>query len=260
MKITILTLFPELYDYFLKSSIIGRSIAKKIVDVKCVNIRDFSEDKNKRIDDRPIGGGAGLIMKLDPLVKALNSVKTKSSHVVLLSPTGNKYTQETACRFSTEEDLILVCGHYEGIDSRFEDYVDEIVSIGDYVLTGGELASMVISDSIIRLLPGAISEGSTDTESFSNDNLLEYPQYTFPLEYDGKKVPKILLTGNHEAVDYYRKKQAIKKTIEVRPDLLKDRKWTAVEKKMLAEIKSGELSDIEKIALDKGDRFIPFKD
>ncbi len=256
MKISILTLFPEMYENFLNSSIIGRSISRGIVDIELVNIRDFSKDKTKRVDDRPIGGGAGLIMKLEPLVAALRSVKTKESHIVLLAPTGKHYAHETACDYSSKKHLIIVCGHYEGIDFRFEKYVDEIVSIGDYVLTGGELASMVIVDSVVRLLPGAISEESTVDESFTDENLLEYPQYTFPIVFEGKSVPNILLTGNHEAVDYYHKKQAIKLTIERRPDLLKNRVWNEVERKMINEIKTGELSAIEKTSLDNAARFL----
>ena len=197
MRITILTLFPEFFDSFKTNSIIGRAISREKVELNFVNIRDFSLDKTHRVDDRPIGGGAGLVMRLEPLLGALNSVKTASSHVILLTPSGKQFKQKKAQELAKMEDVILVCGHYEGVDRRFEDYVDECLSIGDFVLTGGEIGAMAIADSIIRLLDGVISPDSILEESFSNPNFLEYPQYTFPVVYDGKEVPDILLTGNH---------------------------------------------------------------
>lgn len=187
MRITILTLFPEMFDGFLTNSIIKRAISKNIVEVKIVNIRDYTLDKYGRVDSAPVGGGAGLIMKCQPVLDCLNANRTENSKVVLLSPRGKTYNQAKAHDFAANsKDLVLICGHYEGIDERVNDYVDELVSAGDYILTGGELGSMVIADSIIRLLDGAIANESTVEESFEN-GLLEYPQYTEPFDYNGKR-------------------------------------------------------------------------
>lgn len=229
MTIAILTLFPSFFEGFLDNSIIKRAIAKKAVSFKVINIRDYSLDKNHRVDDRPTGGGAGLIMRLEPLMDCLNANHLMDTCKILLTPKGNVYRQATAVRLAhAQKDITLICGHYEGIDSRFEDYVDEQISIGDYVLTGGEIGATVIADSVTRLLPGAIADASTEEESFS-DGLLEYPQYTFPLEYEGKKIPKILFCGDHQKVRSWRLEQAIRLTKEKRPDLLKKRKWTKEE-------------------------------
>ena len=180
MKITILTLFPEMFDGFLTNSIIKRAIAKNIVEVKLINIRDFTKDKYGRVDSAPVGGGAGLIMKCQPIIDCLNSVKTKDSHVILLSPRGATYSQASAHKFAANyKDLIIICGHYEGIDERVNKYVDEMISVGDYILTGGEIPSMAIADSIIRLLDGAIAKESIVEESFENGLLGR-----MPLEYD----------------------------------------------------------------------------
>lgn len=256
MRISILTLFPKFYESFINSPIIGRTIDRGLLEIDIVNIREFTKDKNGRVDDRPIGGGAGLIMKIEPLLSALNSVRTEDSHVVLLSPTGVQYKQEHAKRLKSFNHLILICGHFEGVDYRFESYVDEVISIGDYVLTGGELASMVLTDSVIRLIPGAISDESIVDESFTDKDLLEYPQYTFPIEFEGKRIPDILLTGNHQAVDYYHKKSAIIRTMKDRPDLLLNKKWSRKEEKMLEEIKNNTMSKLELEAIRKGSKFI----
>ncbi len=235
MKITILTLFPEMFDGFLTNSIIKRAIGKKVCEVKIVNIRDFTKDKYGRVDTPPVGGGAGLIMKCQPIVDALKSVSSKKSFKLMLSPRGKQYTQEDATKLAKLDDIVLLCGHYEGIDERVNDYVDGLVSIGDYVLTGGEIGAMAIADSVIRLLDGAITDVSLDEESF-NDNLLEYPQYTEPKEFDGKKVPDILYTGNHTAIEKYRRKESLKLTRECRPDLFKKHDLTKQDKKLLDEI------------------------
>lgn len=255
MKITIVTLFPEFFDRFKEVSIIKRALGKDLVTLSIVNLRDYSLDRNHRVDDRPIGGGAGLIMRLEPLIAALSDVCTPSSHKVLLSATGKTYNQQKAISFSKMEDIVLFCGHYEGIDSRFESRVDECISIGDYILTGGEIGAMLIADSVIRLLEGVISADSTKDESF-NDGLLEYPQYTFPIDYEGERVPDILLTGNHEAVCYFREKESIKRTRELRPDLYNKYSFSKRQLKMIKEIDSGEMSKLEKTALSKGARFI----
>ena len=223
MKIKILTLFPEMFDGFLTNSIIKRAIAKKVVEIELINIRDYTTDKYGRVDSYPVGGGAGLVMKCQPIVDCLRANKSENSHTIMLSPRGKTYKQSRARELSKLEDIVLLCGHYEGIDERVNKYVDEQISIGDYVLTGGELGAMVISDSIIRLLDGAIAEESTDEESFEN-GLLEYPQYTEPYDYEGDKIPDILYSGNHEAIKKWRQKQSLYLTRELRPDLFNEKK------------------------------------
>ena len=255
MKITILTLFPEMFDGFLTNSIIKRAISKKVVEVKIVNIRDYTLDKYGRVDTPPIGGGAGLIMKCQPIVDALKANSNENSFKILLSPKGRQYSQQNAVNFAKLDDIVLLCGHYEGIDERVNDYIDDLFSIGDYVLTGGELGAMVIADSIIRLLDGAITDASLDEETFSDD-LLEYPQYTEPKDFNGKKVPDILYTGNHEAINKYRRKESLKITRENRPDLFAKHKLTKQDQKLLKEIDEG--IDEPKWyldALEKGKKF-----
>lgn len=257
MKITILTLFPEMFDGFLTNSIIKRAISKGLVEVKIVNIRDYTTDKYGRVDSAPIGGGAGLIMKCQPILDCLFANKTESSHVALLSPRGKTYNQQKARDLAANcSDLVLICGHYEGIDERVNDYVDELISIGDYILTGGELGSMIISDSIIRLLDGAISGESIVEESFEN-GLLEYPQFTEPYDYNGKKVPDILYSGNHQAIEKWRKKESLKLTKTFREDLFNNYKLSKQDKKLLDEINEGnENPDWLIKALEKGHKFI----
>ena len=255
MRIRILTLFPEMFDGFFSTSIIKRAIGKGIVDAKAVSIREFTKDKSGRVDAPPIGGGAGLIQQCQPILDCLNSVKTKKSHVVLFSPRGKTYDEAKAKEFAQYEDLILISGHYEGVDERVNDYVDELISIGDYILTGGEIPAMAVADSVIRLLDGAITNESLDDESF-NSPLLEYPQYAEPYEYDGKKVPDILYSGNHEAVRKWRRKQSLLLTKEYRPDLFEKLELTKEDKKLLEETKSEETPKWEKAALEKGHKFI----
>ena len=255
MKITILTLFPEMFDGFLTNSIIKRAIAKKVVKVEIKNIRDYTLDKYGRVDTPPIGGGAGLIMKCQPIVDALKSIAKPESFKILLTPKGKQYTQENAVKLSKKEDIILLCGHYEGVDERVNDYVDEQFSIGDYVLTGGELGAMVIADSLIRLLDGAITETSLDEETFSDD-LLEYPQYTEPREFEGKKVPDILYTGNHEAINKYRRKESLRLTKKNRPDLFDKHTLTKQDQKLLKEIEENDETPKWYLdALEKGKKF-----
>ena len=256
MKIDVLTLFPEMFEGFKNTSIIKRAISKDSVNFDVTNIRDYTLDKNYRVDDYPIGGGAGLVMMCQPLVDAIKAVKKENSKVIYMSPKGKSFKQEDAIRLSKEEHVVIVCGHYEGIDERVLDYVDEQISIGDYILTGGELASMVVSDAIIRLLDGAITETSLDVESFDN-GLLEYPQYTFPRVYEGKSVPDILFCGNHEAVRKWRLKQQLKETMKYRPDLLKDRVFSKEEIKLLKEIEDGiEEPKWYVDAIEKGKKFM----
>lgn len=256
MRITILTLFPEMFNGFKENSIIKRAIAKDIVSIDFVNIRDFTLDKYGRVDSAPVGGGAGLIMKCQPIVDALKSVKTENSKTIMLSPRGKQYNQEMAHNYAKNVDhLILLCGHYEGIDERINDYIDEQVSIGDYILTGGEIGSMAIADSIIRLLDGAIADESTLEESFEN-GLLEYPQYTEPKDFEGKKIPDILYSGNHTAINKWRQKQSLKLTKKLRPDLYKNYPLTKQDNKLLKELESDETPDWELKAIEKGKKFI----
>ena len=256
MKIKIMTLFPNFYDAFLNSSIIGRAISKGLVEFELINIRNYSLDKNHRVDDHPIGGGAGLIMRLEPLVDCLRANTNDKTHKILMGPKGHTFTQKDAIRLSKMDEICLICGHYEGVDCRFEDYVDEEMSIGDFVLTGGEIPAMAIADSVVRLLKGAIADDSTKEESF-NSSLLEYPQYTYPKEYEGKKIPEILFCGNHQVVEEYHRKEALRETFKHRPDLLESLLYTKKDVQYLNEIKSGEstLSEKEKQAIEKGKRF-----
>lgn len=220
MKIDILTLFPGMFKPFLEESIIKRAILGGKVSVNVIDIRSFSTLNNNQVDDTPYGGGAGMVLMCDPVFRAVESVKSEKSHVVLLSPSGKTYNQKVAKEFKNYEHLILLCGHYEGFDERIKTIIDEEISIGDFVLTGGEVPAMAISDSIIRLLPGVISADSLESESFE-DSLLDYPVYTKPQVYRGMKVPDVLVSGDHKKIDEYRESERLRITREKRPDLLK---------------------------------------
>jgi tRNA (guanine37-N1)-methyltransferase len=224
MRIDVITLFPEFFDGFKSHSIIQRAIKSKKIEIVVHNLRDYSLDKYKTVDDHPYGGGPGMVLKVDVVVPAIMAVKklNPKASVLLMTPQGEKYVQNKANTLANESGIILVCGHYEGYDERIRDYVDQEISIGDYVLTGGELASMVIIDSVVRLLPGVLGDDtSSHDESFSTSTrLLEYPQYTRPVEYDGKKVPEILMGGNHSEIEKWRKTESITRTKKRRPDLL----------------------------------------
>ena len=219
MKIDILTLFPNMFSGFLNESIIKRAIDEKKVTINTVNFRDYAKNKHKKVDDTPYGGGSGMVLMCQPIFDAVDSVRTEKSKVVLLSPQGKKFSQKKAYELSKEEHLVFICGHYEGFDERIKSICDEEISIGDYVLTGGELPAMVITDSIVRLLPGVIDEQSHLNDSF-NDNLLDYPTYTKPRNYKGMQVPEVLLSGDHEKIKEWRDEKRLKITSEKRPDLL----------------------------------------
>lgn len=255
MKISILTLFPEVMTPYLETSILKRAKLKGAVEIEVKQIRDFTKDKYGRVDTPPIGGGAGLIEKIQPIVDALRSVKTRDSHVIFFSPRGKTFTQQMAKDLAKKDHLILISGHYEGVDERLKNYIDEEISIGDYVLTGGELPCLVVTDAVTRLLPGVINEESLKEESF-NEPLLEYPQYTEPYDFEGHTVPDILYCGNHEAIAKYRRREALKITKEYRPDLFNKIKLTKKDIKLLEEKEPS----WEKMALEKGKKYLPKKD
>lgn len=219
MKIDILTLFPEMFSA-LKESIIKRATDNNLIEINIIQIRDFSKDPHKKTDDEPYGGGAGMVMTPQPLYDAIMSLKKENSYVIFTSPRGKNFNQLKALNLSKKEHLIIVCGHYEGIDERIiELCIDEQISIGDYVLTGGEIPAMVIVDSIARLVDGVISKESLQEESFSN-NLLEYPQYTRPQNFMGLEVPEVLLSGHHANIQNWRKEKSLEITQKYRPDLI----------------------------------------
>lgn len=219
MRIDILTLFPNMFNGFISESIIKRAISSDKVEINVIDFRKYTKLKNNQVDDTAFGGGAGMVIMCDPIVSAIEDIKTPNSHVILLDPKGKLYKQSKAKELSKYNHLILICGHYEGIDERIKHFVDEVIGIGDYVLTGGEIPAMIIADSVIRLLPGVITDDSLESESF-NENLLDYPVYTKPREYRGYEVPEILLSGDHQKIAKYRHEEQIRLTKENRPDLL----------------------------------------
>lgn len=219
MKIDILTLFPRMFDGFISESIIKRAIDKKIVEINIIDLRKYSNHKHGQVDDTPYGGGAGMVLMVDVVYNALNDLKTADSVVIMMTPDGSVFNQEKAYKYKNFKHIILLCGHYEGFDDRIRLLVDIELSIGDYVLTGGEIPSMVVSDSIVRLLDGTITKDSIENESFNN-NLLDYPVYTKPREFMGEEVPSVLLSGNHQEIAKWRYEQSLKRTRERRPDLL----------------------------------------
>ena len=219
MRIDILTLFPEMFEGFLNTSIIKRAVDKGLVEINLYNFRDYSLDKNKKVDDTPYGGGKGMVLMCQPIFDCIEQVKTADSKVIMLTPDGVTFKQNVAYDLSKEKHLILLCGHYEGFDERIKSIVDIELSIGDFVLTGGEVASMVVVDAITRLIPGVIAEDSHVNDSFNN-NLLDYPTYTKPQNFRGMEVPEVLISGNHQKIDDYRKEMMYNKTVERRKDLL----------------------------------------
>ena len=255
MKITILTMFPQLFDSFREGPVVQRAIRKGSLELSVVDIKEFAPGSFRHIDDSPFGGGAGMVMRCQPVLDALRSVRGsaesgsaesgsavsfRSTIVAALSPAGRQFTQKQAHRLSELDHLILICGHYEGMDERIYRHVDEEISIGDYVLTGGEIAAMAVSDAVIRLLPGALRSESTSEESFEN-GLLEYPQYTQPAVCEGEAVPEVLLSGNHARIRRWRLQESLRRTMERRPDLLEGRQFTEEEIALLEEIRKDAL-------------------
>lgn len=224
MRIDILSIFPHMFDGFLNESIIKRAIQKKIVEIKIHDFREFSKDPHKKVDDYQFGGGAGMILMPEPIYDCVESIRDDDSYIILMTPQGVSYNQKEANELKLKKHLIIICGHYEGFDERIRALADLEVSIGDYVLTGGELPSMVITDSIVRLLDGAIKEESTETESFNN-GLLDYPVYTKPVNFRGMEVPSVLLSGHHENIKKWRYEESLKRTKERRPDILEEKTY-----------------------------------
>lgn len=222
MKIDILTLFPKMFEGFLQESIIKRAIEKKIVEINIIDFRTFSKRNNNQVDDTPYGGGGGMVLMPDPIVDAIEYLRKENSKVILMCPQGHPYNEQQALRLKEEKHLILVCGHYEGFDERIRNFVDEEISIGDYILTGGELPAMVVTDSIVRLIKGVIKEDSWEKESFMR-NRLDYPVYTKPYDFRGLKVPDVLVSGNHKKIKEWREEKALENTIKKRSDLLKEK-------------------------------------
>ena len=228
MTIDILTLFPEMFDGVFSESIIKRAIKEKKIEINIINFRDYTKDPHNKVDDTPYGGGAGMVLSCQPIFDCVESIKTSTSKVILLTPAGIPYKQKMAYKLSEEKHLIIICGHYEGFDERITTLCDYEISIGDYVLTGGEIPAMAIVDSITRLLPGVINEESHREDSFKKDvmndiYLLDYPTYTKPADFRGMKVPDVLLSGHHENIKKYRYEQSLEKTKLRRPDLLEVR-------------------------------------
>jgi len=221
VKIAILTLFPEVFTSVFSSSILKRAQDKKLISIKLINIRGFARDKHRTVDDKPYGGGEGMVLKVDVVASALESIKPKP-YTILLSASGKKYNHKIARNLAKKKNLAIISGHYEGVDARVEEFVDEVISIGDFILTGGEIPAMAIVDSVTRFIPGSINPKSAIDESFEK-GLLEYPQYTRPENFRGRKVPKILLSGNHQKNAKWRESQSIKRTRKFRPDILKSK-------------------------------------
>jgi tRNA (guanine37-N1)-methyltransferase len=237
IKFDILTLFPEIIEGMVSSSILKRAIEKGLIEINIIDFREYAGNKHSTVDDYAYGGGAGMLLRVDPIYRALNTIEgLDKAHKILTSPSGNVWSQKKAEEFSKLDHIVIVCGHYEGIDARVLNYIDEEISIGDYVLTGGEIPAGVIIDSVSRLINGVIADDSTVNESFSM-GLLEYPQYTRPQEFDGHKVPDILLSGHHANIKKWQRYEALKKTYLVRPELLNEIELSKEDLKMLEEIK-----------------------
>ena len=237
MRIDILTLFPEMCETVMNESIIGRARKAEKVEIVCTNIRDFSGNKHNKVDDMPYGGGMGMIMAASPIYdcyKSLYNEGEEKPHLIYMSPKGKTFTQKRAVELSKLDRIVLLCGHYEGIDQRvIDEIVDEEISLGDYVLTGGELAALTVADAVCRMLPGVLSDDICFEEESHFAGLLEYPQYTRPAEWNGKEVPAVLLSGNHKKIEEWRRVQSIKTTLSRRPDMLKEEEISEKDKKLL---------------------------
>ncbi len=237
MRIDVVTLFPSMFDGPFSESIVGRASEAGLIDVRVIDLRKYALDRHRVTDDEPYGGGPGMVMKPEPFFNAMEDLSSESSHVILTCPQGEEYRQETAVGLSRKEHIIILCGHYEGVDERVRQVVDQEVSLGDFVLTGGEIAAMAVVDSVVRLVPGVLGhEASAYQDSFV-EGLLEGPQYTRPREFRGYEVPEVLLSGNHEAIRRWRRKECLRRTLNRRPDLLARASLNQEDKRLLEEIK-----------------------
>src|SRR3989339_2061634 len=236
MHIDILTLFPEMFQGPISESLLKKAQEKGLLSINVVNLRDFTSDKHKTADDTPYGGGPGMVMKVDVVARALSSIVNRPSSVILLCPTGKQLTQQKVNELAKQEHLVLLCGHYEGVDERVREMVDEEISIGDYVLTGGEIPAMVLIDAVARHIPGVVKEEKSVSQDSFYEGLLDYPSYTKPEDLDGEKVPEVLCSGRHKDIDSFRRKAALKKTLYRRPDLLAKATLSTEDKKDLSEI------------------------
>ena len=233
-------MFPEMFQGPLNESLLKKAQGKGLLSLNVVNLRDFTTDKHKTADDTPYGGGAGMVMKVEPIFKAISKLKAQNSKIMLMCPTGNLLTQNKVKALAQEEHLIILCGHYEGIDERVRGLADEEISIGDYVLTGGEIPAMVLIDAVARHIPGVVKEEESVKKDSFYEGFLDYPSYTKPEEFEGKKVPEVLLSGHHAEIERWRRKEALRRTLSRRPDLLARAALTEEDKKFLNEIiKSG---------------------
>ncbi|MEJ9280211.1 tRNA (guanosine(37)-N1)-methyltransferase TrmD [Ureibacillus thermosphaericus] len=239
MKIHVLTLFPEMFDGVFGSSILKKAQEKGIVDIQVTNIRDYSDNKHKQVDDYPYGGGAGMVLKPEPVFHAVESItEGRNPRVILMCPQGERFTQSKAEELAEEEELVFICGHYEGYDERIREHlVTDEISIGDFVLTGGEIPAMAIIDSVVRLIPGVLGQEASHIHDSFSTGLLEHPHYTRPQEFRGMKVPNVLLSGNHQKIEEWRMEQSIKRTFERRPDLLKNIELTPKQLEYLETLK-----------------------
>lgn len=241
MKIDLVTLFPEMFESPLAHSIMKRAIEKKLLEVKTVNFRQFGEGKHQQVDDTPYGGGAGMLLKPEPIFKSIEHIEhtdpDTKKRIILMDPAGRPFNQKLADELSEEEHLIFICGHYEGYDERIRTLVTDEISLGDYVLTGGELASMVMMDAIVRLIPGVLGNNESAKTDSHSSGLLEHPHYTRPAEYKGMKVPEVLMNGNHKLIDEWRHKESLKRTLQRRPDMLEDNELTNQEREWIEKFK-----------------------
>jgi tRNA (guanine37-N1)-methyltransferase len=239
MKFDILTLFPAMFDGPFRESIVKRAVEEGLIEIRLHDIRGFASDRHKTADDYPYGGGAGMVMKVEPLAASIEAVRAQrpNSRVILTTPRGKPFDQSIACGMAREEALIIICGHYEGVDERVRElFVDDEISLGDFVMTGGELAAMVMVDAVSRLIPGVLGSPDSATADSFSEGLLEYPHYTRPAEFRGVKVPDVLLSGNHQEICLWRRRQALQRTLAVRPDLLSTARLTEKDKKYLLEL------------------------
>jgi len=236
MRIDILTLFPEMFQGPLNESLLKKAQEKGLLSMSIVNLRDFTTDKHKTADDSPYGGGAGMVMKVEPIAAAISKVKSQKSKIMYMCPTGQLLTQEKIKALAKEEHLVVLCGHYEGVDERVRNLVDEEISIGDYVLTGGEIPAMVLVDAVARQIPGVVKEGESIEKDSFYAGLLDHPSYTKPEEFDSKKVPDVLLSGHHAEIDRWRRKESLRNTLYRRPDLLAKAELSDADRKLLGEI------------------------